>query len=208
MTSSSMLPPFFFSGSEAIYCLFKRSAQFMKKSLKILSSISEDPSNKARLLECLEGVLNKAQDAPKSKKVRWCFYLLVAHVATRNCWILQVQHSNAKNAVLFEAIALIIHMDSEANLLVRACNQLGTFLAHRETNLRYVFLYFSIRPIFDSNSSLLQIFGVRVDVFTGDIWILARDCKETPGDHNQQPENREVWFFSVNRSNCSSSLLV
>ncbi|PAV91103.1 hypothetical protein WR25_02806 [Diploscapter pachys] len=79
----------------------------------------EDPSNKARLLECLEGILNKAQDAPKSKKV---------------------QHSNAKNAVLFEAIALIIHMDSEPNLLVRACNQLGTFLSHRETNLRYLAL--------------------------------------------------------------------
>jgi AP-2 complex subunit alpha len=60
--------------------------------------------------------LNKAQDAPKSKKV---------------------QHANAKNAVLFEAIALIIHHDSEPNLLVRACNQLGTFLSHRETNLRY-----------------------------------------------------------------------
>uniref|UniRef100_A0A0K0CXQ4 Alpha_adaptinC2 domain-containing protein n=1 Tax=Angiostrongylus cantonensis TaxID=6313 RepID=A0A0K0CXQ4_ANGCA len=91
------------------------------KLLRLLQNYPppEDPSNKARLLECLEGVLNKAQDAPKSKKV---------------------QHSNAKNAVLFEAIALIIHMDSEANLLVRACNQLGTFLAHRETNLRYLAL--------------------------------------------------------------------
>ncbi|VDO40780.1 unnamed protein product [Haemonchus placei] len=58
-----------------------------------------------------------------------------------------VQHSNAKNAVLFEAIALIIHMDSEANLLVRACNQLGTFLAHRETNLRYVTRQNLIAPL-------------------------------------------------------------
>lgn len=51
-----------------------------------------------------------------------------------------MQHSNAKNAVLFEAISLIIHMDSEPNLLVRACNQLGSFLQHRETNLRYLAL--------------------------------------------------------------------
>ncbi|CAJ0954334.1 unnamed protein product, partial [Mesorhabditis belari] len=91
------------------------------KLLRLLQNYPppEDPSNKARLLECLEGILNKAQDAPKSKKV---------------------QHSNAKNAVLFEAIALIIHMDSEPNLLVRACNQLGAFLSHRETNLRYLAL--------------------------------------------------------------------
>jgi len=85
-------------------------------SLKNFLLCLEDPGNRARLLECLEGILNRAQDAPKSKKV---------------------QHANAKNAVLFEAIALIIHHDSEPNLLVRACNQLGTFLSHRETNLRF-----------------------------------------------------------------------
>jgi len=42
--------------------------------------------------------------------------------------------------VLFEAINLIIHSDSEPNLLVRACNQLGQFLSNRETNLRYLAL--------------------------------------------------------------------
>uniref|UniRef100_A0AAY4CLU9 AP-2 complex subunit alpha n=1 Tax=Denticeps clupeoides TaxID=299321 RepID=A0AAY4CLU9_9TELE len=79
----------------------------------------EDGAVKGRLVECLETILNKAQEPPKSKKV---------------------QHSNAKNAILFEAIALIIHYDSEPNLLVRACNQLGQFLQHRETNLRYLAL--------------------------------------------------------------------
>ncbi|XP_061593120.1 AP-2 complex subunit alpha-2-like isoform X2 [Cololabis saira] len=79
----------------------------------------EDAALRSRLTECLETVLNKAQEPPKSKKV---------------------QHSNAKNAVLFEAISLIIHHDSEPTLLVRACNQLGQFLQHRETNLRYLAL--------------------------------------------------------------------
>jgi len=79
----------------------------------------EDPGVRGRLNECLEAILNKAQEPPKSKKV---------------------QHSNAKNAVLFEAISIIIHSDSEAALLVRACNQLGQFLSHRETNLRYLAL--------------------------------------------------------------------
>ncbi|CAM1154609.1 AP2A2 (predicted) [Pycnogonum litorale] len=79
----------------------------------------EEPGVRGRLNECLETILNKAQEPPKSKKV---------------------QHSNAKNAVLFEAISLIIHMDSEPTLLVRACNQLGQFLQHRETNLRYLAL--------------------------------------------------------------------
>ncbi|KAL7977227.1 hypothetical protein Chor_009176, partial [Crotalus horridus] len=83
----------------------------------------EDAAVKGRLVECLETILNKAQEPPKSKKV---------------------QHSNAKNAILFEAISLIIHYDRQAsnepNLLVRACNQLGQFLQHRETNLRYLAL--------------------------------------------------------------------
>ena len=91
------------------------------KLLRLLQNYPppEDAGVKGRLNECLETILNKAQEPPKSKKV---------------------QHSNAKNAVLFEAISLIIHMDSEPNLLVRACNQLGQFLQHRETNLRYLAL--------------------------------------------------------------------
>lgn len=52
--------------------------------------VSDDPGVRGRLNECLETILNKAQEPPKSKKV---------------------QHSNAKNAVLFEAISLIIHND-------------------------------------------------------------------------------------------------
>ncbi|XP_076003069.1 AP-2 complex subunit alpha-2-like isoform X1 [Genypterus blacodes] len=79
----------------------------------------EDAALQSRLTECLQTILIKAQEPPKSKKV---------------------QHSNAKNAVLFEAISLIIHYDSEPNLLVRACNLLGQFLQHRETNLRYLAL--------------------------------------------------------------------
>ncbi|KAK5607991.1 AP-2 complex subunit alpha-2, partial [Crenichthys baileyi] len=91
------------------------------KLLRLLQSYPppEDAALRSRLTECLETILNKAQEPPKSKKV---------------------QHSNAKNAVLFETITLIIHHDSEPNLLVRACNQLGQFLQHRETNLRYLAL--------------------------------------------------------------------
>ncbi|XP_014275027.1 AP-2 complex subunit alpha isoform X1 [Halyomorpha halys] len=91
------------------------------KLLRLLQNYTppEDPGVRGRLNECLETILNKAQEPPKSKKV---------------------QHSNAKNAVLFEAISLIIHNDSEPNLLVRACNQLGQFLSNRETNLRYLAL--------------------------------------------------------------------
>ncbi|KAK9497748.1 hypothetical protein O3M35_004412 [Rhynocoris fuscipes] len=91
------------------------------KLLRLLQNYSppDDPGVRGRLNECLETILNKAQEPPKSKKV---------------------QHSNAKNAVLFEAISLIIHHDSEPNLLVRACNQLGQFLSNRETNLRYLAL--------------------------------------------------------------------
>uniref|UniRef100_A0AC35UIF2 AP-2 complex subunit alpha n=1 Tax=Rhabditophanes sp. KR3021 TaxID=114890 RepID=A0AC35UIF2_9BILA len=91
------------------------------KLLRLLQNYPppEETTNATKLFECLDGVLNKAQDSLKSKKV---------------------QHSNAKNAVLFEAISLIIHLDNEPTLLVRACNQLGTFLSHRETNLRYLAL--------------------------------------------------------------------
>jgi len=91
------------------------------KLLRLLQNYPppDDPSIKSRLNECLDTILQKAQEALKSKKL---------------------QHSNAKNAVLFEAINLIIHIDSEPNLLVKACNQLGQFLSHKDTNLRYLAL--------------------------------------------------------------------
>jgi len=94
---------------------------------KAIACTVDDASVKNRLTECLETILNKAQEPPKSKKV---------------------QHSNAKNAVLFEAINLIIHMDSDPNLLVRGCNQLGQFLQHRETNLRSASLFWSSSFVF------------------------------------------------------------
>ena len=91
------------------------------KLLRLLQNYPppDDPSIKSRLNECLDTILQKAQEALKSKKL---------------------QHSNAKNAVLFEAINLIIHIDSEPSLLVKACNQLGQFLSHKDTNLRYLAL--------------------------------------------------------------------
>lgn len=101
--------------------------------------LSEDPAVRTRLTECLETILNKAQEPPKSKKI---------------------QHGNAKNAVLNEAINLIIHMDSDPNLLVRACNQLGQFLQHRETNLRYTIL-----DLYNVKNSLYVMGDISVLVF-------------------------------------------
>ncbi|CAL2052490.1 unnamed protein product [Caenorhabditis brenneri] len=76
---------------------FVPASRLYVKLLRFLQNYppSDDPSNKSRLLECLEAILNEAQDALMSEKV---------------------QH--AKNAVLFEAIALIIHMDSDPQFLV------------------------------------------------------------------------------------------
>lgn len=79
----------------------------------------DDALTRARLVESIEAILSRSQEPSKSKKV---------------------QHANAKNAVLFEAINVITHMENEPQLQVRACNLLGTFLGAKETNLRYLSL--------------------------------------------------------------------
>ncbi|KAK3081402.1 hypothetical protein LTR53_020475, partial [Teratosphaeriaceae sp. CCFEE 6253] len=53
----------------------------------------------------------------------------VANAAPKN-----VQQNNATHAVLFEAINLIIHLDTERDLLVQISRKLGKFIASRETN--------------------------------------------------------------------------
>lgn len=49
-----------------------------------------------------------------------------------------VQQNNAQNAVLFEAINLVIHLDTEQDMMVQISTRLGKFIASRETNVRYL----------------------------------------------------------------------
>ena len=77
----------------------------------------EDALIRSRLNEALDSILNKVQEPPQSKKI---------------------YHSNAKNAILFEAIYLIIHLEYEHAFMIRACNHIGSFMQHKEANLRYL----------------------------------------------------------------------
>lgn len=49
-----------------------------------------------------------------------------------------VQQNNAQNAVLFEAINLVIHLDTEHDLMIQISSRLGKFIQSRETNVRYL----------------------------------------------------------------------
>ena len=49
-----------------------------------------------------------------------------------------VQQNNAQNAVLFEAINLLIHLDTEHGLMMQISSKLGKFIQSRETNVRYL----------------------------------------------------------------------
>lgn len=49
-----------------------------------------------------------------------------------------VQQNNAQNAVLFEAINLIIHLDTEQDLVGQISSKLGKFIQSKETNVRYL----------------------------------------------------------------------
>lgn len=91
------------------------------KLLRLLQCFppTTDHQIKLKINECLEMILNKQGDTLKSRKI---------------------QHSNAKNAIFFEAVNLIFHMDAEATLFTRAAMQLGQFLTHKETNFRYMAL--------------------------------------------------------------------
>ncbi|KIY52732.1 Adaptor protein complex AP-2 alpha subunit [Fistulina hepatica ATCC 64428] len=49
-----------------------------------------------------------------------------------------VQHNNAQHAVLFEAISLAIHLDTNSPLVHTAASLLAQFISSRETNVRYL----------------------------------------------------------------------
>lgn len=76
---------------------------------------TEDPTIKMTLHNVLKTILANSQDTPKN-----------------------VQHNNAQNAVLFEAINLAIHLDTESSVVANASVLLGKFILSRETNVRYL----------------------------------------------------------------------
>jgi AP-2 complex subunit alpha len=76
---------------------------------------SEDTHVRELVRESLQKILNLALEMPKN-----------------------VQQNNAQNAVLFEAINLIIHLDTEHALMKQISSRLGRFIQSRETNVRYL----------------------------------------------------------------------
>lgn len=76
---------------------------------------SEDPTIRKILNNVLKTILQNSQETPKN-----------------------VQHNNAQNAVLFEAISLAIHLDAESSIVALSANLLGRFILSRETNVRYL----------------------------------------------------------------------
>ncbi|KAG8529950.1 uncharacterized protein KY384_005431 [Bacidia gigantensis] len=76
---------------------------------------SEDTYVRGTIRESLQQILHEAMLMPKN-----------------------VQQNNAQNAVLFEAINLVIHLDDEHQLMVQISSRLGKFIQSRETNIRYL----------------------------------------------------------------------
>ncbi|KAJ3116086.1 hypothetical protein HDU96_010461 [Phlyctochytrium bullatum] len=75
----------------------------------------EDGSLERRLNQVISVILRSSQEVPKN-----------------------VQHNNAQNAVLFEAINLAIHLDPNSELVKQAIALLATFISSKETNVRYL----------------------------------------------------------------------
>lgn len=83
-----------------------------------MQKLTNDPDDthvRELLRESLQKILNLALEMPKN-----------------------VQQNNAQNAVLFEAINLIIHLDTEHALMKQISSRLGRFIQSRETNVRYL----------------------------------------------------------------------
>lgn len=75
----------------------------------------DDPTLRKTIETVLDTIINNSQDSPKN-----------------------VQHNNAQNAILFEAINLAIQLDTESALVSKAAVLLGRFILSRETNVRYL----------------------------------------------------------------------
>ncbi|KAJ1325142.1 AP-2 complex subunit alpha [Microdochium nivale] len=102
----------------ADYLYYKVPCPWLQvKLLRLLQYFppSEDSHVREMIRESLQTILNLAIEPSKN-----------------------VQQNNAQNAVLFEAINLIIHLDTEHALMKQISTRLGRFITSRETNVRYL----------------------------------------------------------------------
>ncbi|KAM3461618.1 hypothetical protein BB8028_0007g02870 [Beauveria bassiana] len=102
----------------ADYLYYKVPCPWLQvKLLKLLQYFapSDDTHVRNMLREALQKILSLATEGSKN-----------------------VQQNNAQNAVLFEAINLIIHLDTEHELMDQISSRLGRFIQSRETNVRYL----------------------------------------------------------------------
>lgn len=83
----------------------------------ILSPLLEDPTIQSVLNEVLRTIMNNSAEQSRN-----------------------VQHNNAQNAILFEAISLAIHLDTSSPLVATAAVILARFISSKETNVRYLAL--------------------------------------------------------------------
>ncbi|GJJ72783.1 AP-2 complex subunit alpha [Entomortierella parvispora] len=76
---------------------------------------TEDPNMAEMLHNVLQTIINNSLETPRN-----------------------VQHNNAQNAILFEAINLAIHLDCESDIVRQATTILARFILSKETNVRYL----------------------------------------------------------------------
>lgn len=76
---------------------------------------SEDSTVREIIRDSLQQIMHNAMETPRN-----------------------VQQNNAQNAVLFEAINLLIHLDTEHSLMLQISSRLGKYIQSRETNVRYL----------------------------------------------------------------------
>ncbi|KAF8350062.1 adaptin N terminal region-domain-containing protein [Amanita rubescens] len=102
----------------ATYAYYKVPSPWLQvKLIRLLQYYppSEDPTIRSALHQVLQTIMNNCAEPSRN-----------------------VQHNNAQHAVLFEAIGLAIHLDTNSPLVNTAAVLLARFISSKETNVRYL----------------------------------------------------------------------
>ncbi|KKZ63075.1 hypothetical protein EMCG_02576 [[Emmonsia] crescens] len=105
---------------------------------------SDDTHVRDLIRQSLEQIMNAAMNMPKNS-----------------------QQNNAQNAVLFEAINLLIHLDTEHKLMMKISARLGKFIQSRETNVRYLGL--EAMTHFAARAETLDPIKKHIDIIFGSL---------------------------------------
>ncbi|XP_065039186.1 AP-2 complex subunit alpha-2 isoform X3 [Musa acuminata AAA Group] len=122
-------------------CLLTENHEFLRM---VINTVRNDIIGRNETFQCLALTMVKTMRALQyfptieDPNTRRALFEVLQRILMGTDVVKNVNKNNAAHAILFEALALVVHLDAEKEMMSQCVALLGKFVAVREPNIRYL----------------------------------------------------------------------